>query len=68
MWQAIGELVVEFISVWLGWRFWGPVSGAILLGVLILPHVADGTPSKVVGGILLVLGVGGGIWWEAKSS
>ena len=68
MWHAIGELVLELIGDWLGWRFWIPVVAAILLGVLIMPHVADGTPSKIGGGILLVLGFGGGIWWEAKSA
>ena len=68
MWGAIGEIILEFVGHWLGWRFWIPVGAAILVGVLALPHVADGAPSKIVGGVLLVLGLGGGIWWEAKAS
>jgi hypothetical protein len=66
MWEAIGELFVRLLEGWLSWRFCVFLVTVVLIGVFVMPRVPEGVPSAVVAGILMALGVGGGLWWEAK--
>lgn len=66
MWEALGELFFRLLEGWMSWRFCVVLAAVVLIGVFVLPRVPDGAPSTIIGIVLLVLGVGGGIWWEAR--
>lgn len=66
MWEALGEIFVRLLEGWLSWRFYVALVAVVLVGVFVMPHVPVGTPSTVVGGVLLAIGIGGGLWWEAR--
>ena len=65
MWELLGRLFVRLLVGPLNWRFRVGLAAIVLIGVFVMQHVPNGTPSTVVGGILLALGVGGGIWWKS---
>ncbi len=66
----MGEFIVELFFgaieyAGASWRFWAALGAAILVGVLVLPHLPEGTPRLVAFVILALLGIGGGLWWRS---